>query len=189
MSRLVGIAALAGALVLGGCARMPLGPPSASMDNIVVARSSGIAPVSLGEFRLAAGRPAALDEAVTARTNTYYSPYANSFAQYMKETLAADLRAAGLLDPASTTVVQGWLTDSRFEVPSGAAKAAVAARFVVLRAGKAVYDRELRAEADWKASFIGAEALPDAVNRYGQLYRRLSATLLSDPDFRAAARP
>lgn len=159
------------------------------MDNIAVARSSGIAPVSLGEFRLAPGRPAALDEAVTARTNTYYSPYAKSFAQYMRETLAADLRAAGLLDPDSATVVQGFLTDSRFDVPAGAAKAAVAARFIVVRAGRTVYDRELRAETDWKASFVGAEALPDAVNRYGQLYRRLSATLLSDPGFRAAARP
>jgi hypothetical protein len=175
-------------LALAGCARMPLAPPSAGMDNIVAARAAGIAPVSLGGFRLAPGRAAAVDQSVTARTNTFYSPYGDSLAQYLKEVLATDLCAAGLLDPASKTVVEGWLTDSRLDVPVGAAQAAVAARFVVKREGATLYDRELRASAQWQAPFIGVEAVPDAVNRYGLMYRRLAADLLADPAFRAAAR-
>ncbi len=181
-------AALA-ALILAGCARVPLAPPSPAMDSIVAARSAGIAPVSLGTFRLAPGLPASVDESVTARTNTFYSPYGSSFAQYLKEALAADLRAAGLLEPQAQTVVEGWLTDSRLDVPTGASSAAVAARFVVTRSGKTLYDRELRAESRWQASFVGVEAVPDAINRYGLLYRKLAADLVADPAFRAAVRP
>lgn len=185
--RLAG-AALA-VLLVAGCARVPLAPPSPAMDSIVAARAAGIAPVSLGEFRLAPGRPASVDQSVTARTNTFYSPYGDSFAQYLKEALAADLRAAGLLQADAATTVEGWLTDSRLEVPNGPASAAVAARFVVVRSGRTLYDRELRAEDRWQAPFIGVEAVPDAVNRYGLLYRRLAADLVADPAFRAAVRP
>lgn len=186
--RLAASAALA-MLVLAGCARVPLAPPSPAMDSIVAARGAGISPVALGSFRLAPGLPAAIDQSVTARTNTFYSPYGNSFAQYLKEVLAADLGAAGLLQPEAATIVEGWLTDSRLEVPTGAASAALAARFVVRRSGRKLYDRELRVQARWQASFVGVEAVPDAINRYGVLYRQLAADLVADPAFRAAVRP
>ena len=180
-------AAVAAMLVLCGCAQLHLGAPIPSIDNIQAARASGIAPVALGSFTLAPGKSPSVDQYVTARTNTLYAPDGSSFARYLRATLATDLEAAGLLDPASGTVIEGLLTDSQLDVPNGPARGSVAARFIVTRGGAKVYDRELRASAQWTASFIGVEAVPAAMNHYGLLYRKLLAMLLEDPAFRAAA--
>lgn len=177
-----------GATLIAGCAMLAMGPPVPSVDNIGKARAAGLAPVALGEFKLAAGLPAAVDQRISIRTNTFFSPFGSSFASYLKESLATDLRAAGLLDPASPVIVSAELTDSRIDVPTGPATATVAARFVVTRAGARVYARELRANAAWNAPFIGIEAVPPALNRYQNLYRELNTALLSDPEFQAAVK-
>jgi hypothetical protein len=181
-------AVLAGASLLAGCAIVPMGPPAPSMENILKARGAGLPPLALGTFALAPGKDPSLDHKISIRANTIHSPFQSSFAAYLKETLAADLRAAGLLDPQAPLVIAGQLTDSRIEVPIGSASAAVAARFTVSRAGVEVYAKELRADASWAAEFNGFEAVPMAVNRYEQLYRQLAGKLLDDADFRAALR-
>lgn len=173
---------------LTACAVAPMGPPSPSLENIGKARAAGLPPLALGTFVLAPGRSSGMDEAVSIRANRLHSPYGNSFAAYLKETIAADLRAAGLLQEGAASVLSGQLTDSRIETPPGTASAAIAARFVLARAGRVVYDKELRAEATWKAEFNGFEAVPMAVNQYGSLYRQLTGKLFDDPDFRAATR-
>jgi hypothetical protein len=70
----------------------------------------------------------------------------------------------------------------------GEGKGALAARFVVVKAGKVVYDKELRAEAKWESSFVGAVAIPRAVNEYTTLHRQLVTKLLDDPQFRVAVK-
>lgn len=188
LRRLLACGAAGLALALAGCAMAPLGAPVPSMDNIGKLRAAALPPVAVGAFSLAAGRPAAMDQKITIRTNVLYSPYRSSFAAYLKESLATDLRAAGALDPAASTVVSGELTDSRIEVPSGPAFATVAARFVVTRGGRQLYARELRARSDWNAGFIGAEAVPMALNHYTLLYRQLTSRLIDDPEFQAAVK-
>lgn len=175
-------------LLLAACAIAPMGAPIPSVQNVAKARSAGLPPLALGDFVPAAGRDAAMDRSISIRTNMVHSPYGSSFAAYLRESVAADLRAAGLLDPASAIVLAGELTDSRIDVPVGLASAAVAARFVLTRGGVRMYERELRASESWNASFIGAEAVPMALNHYGALYRKLVTELLEDPAFQAAAR-
>jgi hypothetical protein len=181
-----GLAGCALALaLLSGCA-IKLGAPVASIDNIQAAKASGMAPAALGEFALAQGKPKALDEGVSLRGSGLSSPFQNSFAQYLKETLATELKAAGLLEPGSPFVIQGWLTDSQADAAISQGSGSLGARFVVVRAGKTVYDKELKASSTWESSFVGATAIPAAVNEYGALYRKLVNRLLSDPDFKAA---
>jgi len=172
--------------LLTGCAQIKLGTPVASVDNIQKAKASGMAPAAVGDFALAAGKPRAMDEGLDVRSNTVSSPFQNSFSQYLKETLATELKAAGLLDPSSKTVIQGWLTDSVLDVPMSQGSGRLAARFVVMRAGKSVYDKELKASATWESSFVGAVAIPAAINQYSVLYRQLVGQLLDDPVFKAA---
>ena len=174
--------------LLTGCAQMRLGEPVPSIDNIQKAKNSGVAPVAVGAFSLAPGKPAGMDQSVTARTNAIFSPYDSSFAKYLKENLATDLRAAGLLDPASGVVIEGQLTDSQLDAPVGQATGSVAARFMVKRGGTRVYDRELRASSSWESPFVGAYAVPAAVNEYALLYRKLVTLLLDDPAFVSAAK-
>ncbi len=176
-------------LALSGCAMTPMGKPVPSIDNIGKARAAGLLPMAVGRFELAPGKDPSLDQRVSIRSNTIFSPFGNSFAAYLKESLAGDLRAAGLLDPGAAVVIAGQLTDSRIEVPTGTASASIAARFTVTRAGAVVYAKELRAHASWQAGFVGAEAVPMAVNHYEQLYRQLAGALLEDAEFRVAVRP
>jgi len=175
-------------LAVGGCALAPLGHPVPSMANIAAARSADLPPMALGPFQLAAGKSPVLDQRVSIRSNNLYSPYSSSFSAYLRETLATDLRAAGLLDSASTTIVSGELTDSRIDVPTGTASATVAARFTVTRGGATLYVKELRARTTWASGFVGAEAVPMAVNHYEQLYRQLVASFLGDAELQAAVR-
>jgi hypothetical protein len=114
------------------------------------------------------------------------SPVAGSFAQYLRETLRVELQSAGLLDAKSDAVITGTLLDSTVEAPVGTGKAALAARFVVTRAGAVRYDRALRTQASWDSPFMGVSAIPQAAGQYEALYRKLVGTLLDDAAFRAA---
>ena len=186
--RALACAAAFALLALAGCAQLRMGAPIPSIDNMQAARSAEIAPVALGKFALAPGKSPSMDQSVSVRSNTVYAPDGSSFASYLRATLATDLEAAGLLDPASGIVIEGLLTDSQLDAPSGTARGSVAARFIVTRSGAKVYDKELRANAQWASSFIGVEAIPMAMNQYGLLYRKLLSMLLADTEFRAAAK-
>lgn len=171
-----------------GCAQLMLGQPQASAENLQKARATGMAPVALGSFALAAGKPADMDKAMSVRSNSVQSPVSGSFALHLKETLAAELAAAGLVDPASTTVIAGTLTDSVLDVPVGRGTGTLAARFVVTRDGAQRYDKELRVSADWDAPFVGAVAIPAAMNEFSALFRKIVGKLFDDPDFVSAVK-
>ena len=174
---------------LTGCAQVPMGTPAASVDNIQKAKSIGMAPVNVGEFALAAGKEPKLDQGLSMRGNGLSSPYDGSFAKYLKETLRTELQAAGLLDPASATTIRGFLTASQADAAIGQGSGTLAARFLVVRGGATVYDKELKVDATWESSFVGAIAIPAARNEYTALYRKLVGQLLSDPAFRKAVLP
>jgi hypothetical protein len=188
--RKLGLAlAAAVALQLTGCAT-PMGAPQASIDNTTKLRAAGIAPASLGSFTLAPGKTAGMDQGVSLRGTKVHSPYNDSFAQYMKETLRVELDAAGLLDPASQAVISGTLTESDADAAIGTGTAKLGARFVVTRGQAVAYDRTLQADASWESSFVGAVAIPMAAGQYQGLYRKLAGQLFEDPEFRKAlARP
>ena len=96
------------------------------------------------------------------------------------------LSAAGLLDPKSRFVIEGQLTDSMVDAAMSTGKGRLAARIQVKRDGQTVFDKEIVAEATWEYSFVGAIALPAAINQYTALYKTLAGKLFDDADFRRA---
>jgi hypothetical protein len=60
------------------------------------------------------------------------------------------------------------------------------ARFVVKRADAVKYDRVLEVNSEWESSFMGAVAIPAAVQNYQLMYRKLVGQLFDDPNFRKA---
>ena len=184
VSRAVAWALVAVSSVLVGCAQIHIGPPVAGVDNIQKARALGAAPLAVGNFK--AGPDVKDDAGISMRSNTISSPVQGSFAQYLKENLSVDLKAAGLLDPASKTVVSGELVESKLDSATSGGSGSLGARFVVTRNGAQVFEKSLRVQATWPSSFVGAVAIPAAVNNYGGLYRELIGKLLDDPDFRRA---
>ena len=178
----------AGALVsLVGCASVKLPPPTANAATVQSLRAANPAPAMVGAFRLADGKPAEMDRTVGGLRGSSLAPESGSFSQQLKDELVVALRGAGLYDPASTMVISGMLTDSMVDAAIGTGKARLAARFTVDRDGRRAYDKELAVESSWESSFVGAIALPLAINQYGAQYRALIDKLIADPEFRAAA--
>lgn len=179
-------AVLGGAVALTACQTVKLPAPSPSPANVEKLRAASLTPVNTGTFVLAPGRDKAMDTAQGGLRSNSIEPQGGSFALQLRDELATELRAAGLLDPNAKTVIEGQLTDSKLDAAIGTGTGRLAARFVVKRDGKQVFDKELFAEASWESSFIGGIAIPAAVQQYGALYKTLVGKLIDDADFRAA---
>lgn len=181
----IAIAAVSAVLLAGGCGTVPMGQPQASIENIQAAKASGIAAANVARFSFAEGKDPAMDLSVGVRATTLTAPQ-GSFARYLQETLETELRAAGLLDPSSEALIEGTLTDRQLEPSIGQGSGRLAARIVVKRRGQVAFDREVAVDATWESSFVGAVAIPAAINEFTALFRKLVSKLLTNPDFRAA---
>ena len=185
--RLTGWMALSATLLSTvGCASVKLDASSATPATLESLRRSGLAPMQAGTFALAVGKPAEMDRSLSGLRGNSLTPAKGSFAQLLKDTLVVELSAAGLYDANAKTVIDGELTDSRVDAAVGTGTGRLAARFKVRRSGQPVFDKELSVQASWESSFVGAVAVPMAMNQYQGLYKALVAKLLEDADFRKA---
>lgn len=175
--------------ILTGCASVTLPPPTAQAGTVEKLRATPLQKANVGAFRLAAGKPDAMDRTAGGLRGSTLSASGGSFAGHLKAELETALKAAGLYEASSPAVVSGELTDTQLDAAIGTGTARLAARFVVQRSGRVLYDRELSVDSSWESSFVGAVALPLAINQYGALYKALVDKLVSDPAFRAALAP
>jgi len=180
-------AAAAVTLSMFGCAtvKMPV-PASANADNVTALHNAGLVPAKAAAFTLAPGKPAAMDKTLDGLRGSSVEPENGSFAKTLREQLVVDLKAAGLYDDASNAVISGQLTDSMVDAAIGTGTGRLGAHFTVTRDGMSVYDKTLVVDAKWESSFMGAIALPTAIQQYGALYRTLAGKLFADPDFQKA---
>ena len=181
---------LAAAAILGttliGCASVKMPAPTASAATVEKLRTANLAPATAGTFAVAPGKPADMDRNLSGLRGSSLTAASGSFSQQLKEEIVASLKAAGLYDERSPIVVEGRLTDSKVDAAIGTGTGRLAAQFTVNRAGKRVFDKELAVDAQWESSFVGAIALPAAINQYGALYKTLVGKLFDDADFKRA---
>jgi hypothetical protein len=184
MSRLA--LAAAAALLFSGCANVKLAQPDPGMDNVVAARALE-ASVNVGKFALAADAKPGIDRRVTVRGSPISAEGSGSFAQYLKDTLVTDLKAAGKYDAAAPITIEGELTDNTLNAAgTRTADAFMAARFRVLSGGQARFDKRIEQRAEWKSAFVGVVAIPDAINHFTEQFRLLLLKLYKDPEFQRA---
>jgi hypothetical protein len=153
----------------------------ASIDNTEVLLAHPSDKLSVGHVDAAAG---VANQHLSVRGSELTGGPDGTFSGYLRDALMIELKAAGRFDPNSTTRIDGTLTHN--ELDGGAvknAKAVLAARFVVNRNGKAVYDKTLTAAHQWESSFIGAIAIPAAFQNYPAAMQKLVAQLFNDPEF------
>jgi hypothetical protein len=174
------------ATLLVGCAAVKLPPPTASAATVEKLRAANLAPSNVGTFALAAGKPAEMDRSVGGLRGSSIAAASGSYAQQLKEELVAALKASGLYDEKAPIVIEGRLTDSKVDAAISTGTARLAAQFSVMRGGQKVFDKEIAVDATWESSFVGAIAIPAAINQYSALYKALIDKLLSDAQFRAA---
>ncbi len=190
MNRALRATLVLAALVAGGCASGPIGQYQSSLEIQMAVRSAALGSASVGEFTVAPTLAAAADKSVSVRGHRLSSPVENSFAQYLRGAMLTELRTAGLLAESTPVVISGRLTDNRLDA-GGTTKASgeLGAEFSVTAAGKLVYSKPVKVRSDWAASFMGAIAIPEAINQYTALYRKLLAALFADEEFRKALQP
>lgn len=184
--RLLALAALA--LLVVGCATPPMAEHRPTLRNVQALRAAEVPAIELGTFELAPGRPARMDRVIEIRASVLHAPNDGTFSNYLRQTLQTELQAAGKLAADADVVLSAQLTQSAIATSPPDSRGTVAARFVLTRAGSVVFDRELVVNEEWPSSFIGAIAIPQAMDRYTALYPTLVNALLTDPEFRAALR-
>lgn len=167
---------------------MGLPQHAATLENIQAIRAAGIPNVSVGPFALAPGLPEDMDRSIGIRAVSVSSPD-GSFSTYLRQTLITELTAGGRLDPSSPIVIGGQLSESRVETGISEAHAVLGANFAVTRDGKIVFNKAFEVHDDWQGDFLGAVAIPAAMDHYTALYSRLVGALLMDNEFRAAVGP
>lgn len=178
---LLGVAA---ALMAGCAAQLPA--PTANGETVEKIRALRLPPARAGNFVLAPGKAPALDRSVGGLRGSTLSAASGSFAQQLKDELVQAMKAAGVYDESSPTVIESQLVDSSVDAGISTGSARLAARFIVSREGQKRFDKELVVESTWESSFVGAVALPMAINQYGALYKAIVIKLVGDPDFRLA---
>ena len=174
------------AVALSGCATLKLGDHQPALDTLVALRESGIAALSVGEFKLGSGLSPDLDKHQSSRGNPIYPPAGSTFSGYLRDSLISDLKAAGKFDPASPWTVQAQLTENNLSTGMSSGELALGANFQVIRSGSVVFEKHILQSDSWDSSFVGAIAIPQAMNHYGQAYNSLLSKLYADADFRAA---
>jgi hypothetical protein len=180
------LALTAAVAALTGCASVKMPAPAPSAANAEKLRAAKLVPAQVGTFKLAPGKPAAMDTTLGGLRGSSLNPTNGSFAGQLRDEIAAELTAAGLLDPKSKIVIEGQLTDSMVDAAMSTGKGRLAAKIQVKREGATLFDKEVVAEASWESSFVGAIALPAAINQYGALYKTLVGKLFDDADFKKA---
>lgn len=169
-----------------GCASVKLPEPTATASTVEKLRAAKLSPATAGKFSLAPGKKLEMDQTLGGLRGSSVTAASGSFSQYLKDELLVELKASGLYDANSKIVIEAQLTDSMVDAAIGTGKGRLAARFTVNRDGKQVFDKEIAVDATWESSFVGAIALPAAINQYSNFYKSLIAKLFDDADFRAA---
>jgi hypothetical protein len=187
MSRVILV--LTSLLALGGCASIKLPAPTPNVENVTVLRNAGIGKTGVSSFTLAAGKKPAIDKSVGVRGSSI-SPDQGTFSSYLAATLRSDLQAADKYDANSPTVILGELLDNQLHAAGvSEADAALSVRFRVKRSSDVLYEKVIDQRASWKSSFVGAIAIPDAINHFGEQFRLILLQLYRDPQFQAALKP
>ena len=178
------------ALLLASCGTPALPPPSASLDNIQGIRRGQLPPMTVGAITPGPGAPTALDRRIAIRAESQAAPKSSggSYARFLGDTIAAELAGASRLDKGSPLEISGVVTDAHVDSAMPVARARLAARITLKRAGRPVFEKSYTASAEWKSSLLGVAAIPDSFNHYLGLFPELARQLFADPQFQAAAR-
>jgi hypothetical protein len=176
--------ALAITLCASGCA--VVGPPYAVSTEVqqVLQELPNKVKLNIGEVR---GAPDVKKEVFTGplsvRSAQVMSPYSGSWLLFLKQALETELRSSGRLDAASSLRIDSEMIENDLIAGIGTGEAKVGARFKIFLNGTEKFDRVFRVRHVWESSFVGAVAIPAAVNNYAAAVQKLLAALFRDKDF------
>jgi len=170
-------------LVLAGCgATMPHYVPTPDIPD--GARAGIKDSVALGDFTVKSGNPNA--QFVQLRA-VKLEPTVGDYAAYLKLGVRTELERARKYKQDAPLVLHGELVKNEVDA-SGirVGTANLAANFRMTRGGQPVFEKPYTVKSEWESSFVGATAIPAAIEQYAAAFRKLIANLFTDPEFQAA---
>lgn len=160
---------------------------SASIDNVQKLKGAGDFTAKVGKFDSSADRANA--NPISLRGSALSSPYDNSYATYLAESIKQELSLAGKLNPGTDIEISGVLLKNDIDTSGiNIATGDIEARFVVKKGDATRYSQVKTVRYEWESSFLGAVAIPRAQQEYPQLVQRLLAALYADQSFLDALR-
>lgn len=172
------------ALAAAGCADVPAPKYQPAIGNTEVLLKEP-AKLAVGAFTAVSG--VSNQELPIRGLNVLKAGGADgTFSGYLHDALVAELSTAGRYDPHSGLVLTGVLIRNYLNTTLPQASATVGARFTLSRDGRECYDKTLVARSQWPSLFLGALAIPAAINNYPSAYQKLLAKLFTDPQFEGA---
>lgn len=151
---------------------------SPSVKSVQAIKNSSAAPLSIGKTTVA--NPGL--NKISLRGNSLVSPY-GGYDAYLEHALKSELAAAGLLDEKSVVTVNSKITKNNLDTSMAKGFGDVSALFTVTKSGAKIFEKEVSAHEEWDSSFVGAIAIPNAMNAYPVLINTLVTNLFKDPDF------
>lgn len=182
LARGAGIALLA--LLAAGCADAPAPKYQPAIDNTEVLIKEP-AKIAVGPFTADSDVPN--HELSMRGANTIKGGGGDgTFSGYLHDAVVAELQTAGRFDPHSDLRLTGVLTRNALSTALPTGSATVGARFTLSRDGRACFEKTFVARSQWPSSFIGAIAIPAAIDNYPGAYQKLLGELFTDPQFQGA---
>lgn len=173
--------------VLGLSACAISSPPYAiSVENVQTLKSADVGGAAVDQF--SAGGAGANNDAIGLR-GTSLTAGQGGYAAYLQKAITLELIEAGLLDKQSDVHIAATLIKNDIHAAGiRTADAEIAARFVVSKSGKVIFDKVKEAAIEWDSSFAGPVAIARAQNKYPELVAALLKTLYADEAFLTALR-
>ena len=174
-----------GVLALSGCVSLqaPGYQPSIAATQGLMKDVQG----SIGIDRIDAAAGVE-NKSLSIRGSTMSGGSDGTYSTYLHDALKSTLESAGRFDAASATRLSGTLDANDLNGANmSTGSATIGAHFVLSREHTTVFDKEVKANQQWPSSFIGAIAIPAAVQNYATTMQKLVEQLFSDPDFIKAA--
>ena len=179
MTRNILIAILVSALA--SCVNMPAPKYQPGIANTQALMHAGQSKIAVDKFDAAKG---VNNTSLSVRGSQLTGGSDGTFSTYLHDALQSELQTAGRYDPAAPTQLSGTLTVNQLDGGGiSIGKARISVRFVLTRQQTSVYDKQLTADHQWESSFIGAVAIPAAMQNYPTAVQKLIGLLFSDPDF------
>lgn len=180
--RIAGFAAVVSfSVFMVGCAG-PAPNYSPAIDNVEVLKKSGGQSVKTGTVTVKEGLPGGA--ALQIRANTMVSPVGANFGDYIASALRQELDLAKMFNAQSGLEISGVLLRNNIDAGGFSTNAGqIEVRFVVKRGEQVRFNKVKSIEYKWESSFVGAIAIPLAMNNYPVMVQKLIGSLASDPDF------
>lgn len=188
MRALLATAAVCFSFLAGGCASFTAPPYSADYPALDALKRNSAGKVNVGK-----GQPESSEDAVNKITlrGAPLRAEGTTFAGYVAQAMASDLKQIGLFDLASSRKIDLFLLKNDIDISGiSEGQGVIEVRLTITDAERVVFQKNYAAQTKFASAFSGATAIPIGQAEYPNLVRALLADIYRDSNFiRALSAP